>query len=171
MSEQGPPDPGQLPPTHREYGDREENPFTSPSGPPAQVSGPEYSAPSSQQPPYQPYAPAGPQPPYGPPQPPAYGYGYAGPVLPDHPQAQTAFVVGLVSLVGGFFCGLPIFVGPWAWIVGARARKEIDAAPGQYGGREKATAGMVMGIIATALLGLVIVGVGIVVLAIVVASA
>ena len=62
-------------------------------------------------------------------------------------------------------------LGPWAWVVGARARKEIDAAPGRYGGREKATAGMVMGIIATALLGLVIAVVGIAVLAIVVASA
>jgi hypothetical protein len=169
VSEQGPPDPGQLPPTHRPYGDREDNPFTSPSGPAAQDSGPKYAAPAQQPPAYQPYAPAGPQPPYGPPQPPVYGYG--GPVLPDHPQAQTAFVVGLVALVGGFFCALPIFVGPWAWVVGARARKEIDAAPGRYGGREKATAGMVMGIVATALLGLVLAVVGVAIIVIVAAAA
>jgi len=164
VSEQGPRDPEQPPPTHHGYGEQQDNPFISPSGPAAQDSGPDYVAPSAQQQEYQQYAP----PPYGPPQPAAYGYG--GPVLPDHPQVSTAFVLGLVSLVGGFFCGLPIFVGPFAWITGARARKEIDQNPGQYGGREKATAGMVMGIVATALLGLVILVVGVAVLAIVLAA-
>ena len=162
MSDHGPEDPG-LPPTHRAYGEREDTPFTSPSGPAGQPSGPEYPTPP-EQPAYQQYSP-----PYGPPQPTAYGYG--GPALPDHPQAQTAFVVGLVSLVGGFVCALPLFVGPWAWIAGARARREIDQHPGQYGGRERATAGMVMGIVASALLGLAVVIVGIAVLAIVVAAA
>ena len=152
MSE--PQDPGQLPPTHRAYGDREDDSFTSPSGPAAQPSGPEYVAPTGgpDQPAYQQYSPTPPL--YGPPPPTAYGYG--GPALPDHPQAQTAFVVGLVALAGGFACGLPILVGPWAWVVGARARKEIDRNPGQYGGRQKATAGMVMGIIATALVALAV---------------
>ena len=153
MSEQGPQDPGQLPPTHRPYGDREENPFTSPSGPASHDSGPEYGPPPAEQPAYQPYAPAAPSPPYGPPQPPAYGYG--PPVLPDHPQVSTAFVLGLVALVGGFLCGLPILAGPFAWVAGARARKAVDQDP-RYGGREKATAGMVMGIVATSLLALVL---------------
>jgi len=167
VSEQGPQDPAELPPTHRAYGDREENPFTSPSGPASQDSGPEYAAPSA----YQPYAPAAPSPPYGPPQPqpPAYGYGYGGPVLPDHPQVSTAFVLGLVSLVGGFLCGLPILAGPFAWVAGARARKAIDQDP-RYGGREKATAGMVMGIVATSLLALVLLVFGVAVVVIVAAG-
>jgi len=106
---------------------------------------------------YQPYSPP---PAYGPPQPPAYGYGY--PVLPDHPQASTAFVLGLVSLIGGFFCALPLVVGPFAWAAGARARNEIDRDR-RYGGREKATAGMVMGIVATGILALGVLGFGLLV--------
>ena len=163
MSAQGPSDPDELPPTHRAYGDREDSPFTSPSGPAAQPSGREHEAPT-----YQQYSPTPTPPPYGPPQPAPYGYG--GPMLPDHPQAQTAFVVGLVSLVGGFVCALPLVIGPWAWVVGARARREIDQAPGRYGGRDKATAGMVMGIIATSLLSIALLVLGIAVLAIVVAA-
>ena len=62
-------------------------------------------------------------------------------------------MLGLVSLIGGFACGLPIFAGPFAWAMGARVRKEIDREPGRYGGREKATAAMVMGIVATGLVG------------------
>ncbi len=136
MSDQRPPGPEELPPTHHEYGDRSgENPFTSP-----------------EQPTYQPYSP---QPQYGTPQygPPQPGYGYGYPVLPDHPQSSTAFVLGLVSLIGGFFCGLPLVAGPFAWVMGAKARREIDQGQ-QYGGRDKATAGMVMGIVATGLLAL-----------------
>ncbi len=154
VSEQGPQDPGQLPPTHRAYGDREENPFTSPSGPASQDSGPEYAAPPAEQPAYQPYAPAAPLAAVRPAAA-AASYGYGGPVLPDHPQVSTAFVLGLVALVGGFLCGLPILAGPFAWVAGARARKAIDQDP-RYGGREKATAGMVMGIVATSLLALVL---------------
>jgi hypothetical protein len=117
------------------------------------------------QPAYEPYSGA---PSYGPPQQPGYGYGYGygygGPALPEHPQANTAFVLGLVSLIGGFFCLLPLGAGPFAWVTGARARAEIDRDR-QYGGRDKATAGMVMGIVATGLLALgVLAVVGLVVL-------
>jgi hypothetical protein len=166
MTDQGPPDPEQLPPTHQAYGDRKkDNPFTSPSGPAAQPSGPDYVAPSSQPPPptYQQYSPQ--QPMYGPP--PVTPYGYGGPTLPEHPQVGTAFVLGLVSLIGGFACGLPIVAGPFAWVMGARVRKEIDASPGQYGGREKATAAMVMGMVATGFLALALLVVFIAVVAIV----
>lgn len=139
--------PDEPPPTHRGYGDREEpNPFTSPSGPAAEPSGPGYAGYPPEQPTYQPYSP---QPQYGPPQPPVYGY----PVRPDHPQASTALVLGLVALVGGFMCVLPILAGPFAWVVGARVRREIDQDQ-QYAGRDRATAGMVMGIVATGLLAL-----------------
>jgi hypothetical protein len=114
--------------------------------------------PDPEEPTYQPYTA---QPAYGPPQPSAYGYGY--PVLPDHPQASTAFVLGLVSLIGGFFCGVPLVVGPFAWVTGARARSEIDRDR-RYGGREKATAGMVMGIVATGILALGVLGFALLVL-------
>lgn len=112
-----------------------------------------------EQPPYQQYQPYQPQPQqqpslYGPAQPGMYAP--LAPTLPDHPQAGTAFVLGLVSLVGGFFCGLPIFAGPFAWVIGARARTAIDREPQRYGGRQKAVAGMIMGIVATGLMALVL---------------
>lgn len=99
-----------------------------------------------------------PQPPYGQPYPPGYGQPFA-PRVPDHPQALTAMIVGLISLVGGlamaFFCcglGLPLLGGPFAWYAGAKAKREIAAAPESYGGQSYAVTGMVTGIVATVLL-------------------
>lgn len=94
-----------------------------------------------------------PQPPYaGQPQP---GYpGFPTYVLPDHPKATTALVVGLVSVIGAFTCILPILASPVAWVMGAQARREIRAAPQQWGGESRATTGMVLGIIGTVLLAL-----------------
>lgn len=123
---------------------------------------------SSPHPPNNPY---GEQPPagYGQPAaqapypgPPGYGgapgYGYV-PIAPKHPQATTALVLGLVSLVGGLVvCGIPLLVSPFAWIIGGRAVKEIDAAPQMYSGRDQAQAGRVMGIIGTVLLVIAIIG-------------
>jgi hypothetical protein len=60
-------------------------------------------------------------------------------------------VLGLVALAGGAVCLLPALVGPFAWVAGARARNEIDRYPGRWTNRSEATAGMVMGIIATVL--------------------
>jgi hypothetical protein len=115
-----------------------------------------YQQPPYAQPPYaqQPYG----QPPYGQ-QPygqPAYG-GYPIYVPPDHPKATTAFVLGMIAGPGALVsCGLTLLVAPFAWVIGAQARKAILAAPGQYGGKGKATAGYVIGIIATVLLVLAI---------------
>ncbi|WP_203337256.1 DUF4190 domain-containing protein [Nocardioides limicola] len=71
---------------------------------------------------------------------------------PPHPQANTALILGLVSLIGGWMCLLPFALGPFAWVTGRRVMREIDAAPGQYGGRGNAQAGMITGIISTVLL-------------------
>jgi len=113
---------------------------------------------SGQQPGQQPAAPAyypeqqgqGYQPAGYPPQP-GYYIGFPPPP-PDHPRSTTALVLGLVALVGAGVCWFPVVVGPVAWVIGAKARKEIDANPQAYGGRGQATAGMVLGIIATVLL-------------------
>lgn len=80
-------------------------------------------------------------------------------VLPDLPKATTALILGIVAVAGGFMCILPVLLSPVAWILGAQARKEIRAAPQQWGGEGRATAGMVLGIIGTALLvlGLVLI--------------
>jgi hypothetical protein len=80
---------------------------------------------------------------------------YPGPPayrLPDHPQATKAMVVGLIALLGGLTCYLPLALGPWAWLLGRRVVREIDAWPGRYEGRGSAMAGYVTGVIATVLL-------------------
>lgn len=159
--------------THRPYGegDQGENPFTSPSGPAAQPSGPSYVTP---RPPPPPMA----SPPYGPPMPPteqsawgpAWGQGYVpvyGAPLPgtrDHKGATTSLVLGIISvisLVFAVFCCVTIpgvFCAPFAWVIGARAKREIDESPGTYGNRGAAQTGMIMGIVCTALGVLLIAG-------------
>lgn len=96
------------------------------------------------------------QPAYGQPQPPYGQGGYAPPVqvAPNHPQAQTAMILGLVGLIGTFICGITIFLCPFAWVMGGRAKREIDASGGAYGGRDQAMVGYVTGIIGTVLLAL-----------------
>ena len=106
------------------------------------------------QPPYW-QVPAG-QPPFGG-YPPPTGYGYSPPGYgysppQDHPNASTAMVLGIIAVVGGVSCGLPLFAAPFAWWLGAKAKREIDAAGGQWGGRGNAQAGFVLGIIGTVLL-------------------
>ncbi len=92
--------------------------------------------------------------------PPGYGYPYAQavPQAPKHGQATTAMVFGIVSLAGLVLCIVPILVAPVAWILGAKAVKEIDANPAAYSGRSEANAGKIMGIVGTCLLVLVLLG-------------
>jgi hypothetical protein len=71
--------------------------------------------------------------------------------LPDHPRATVALAVGLVSLIGAIFV-LPAALGPLACYLGASARRAVEREPYRWGGHEQATAGMVLGIIASAFL-------------------
>ena len=102
-----------------------------------------------------------PQPPYGgvPPNPyggPPYG-GYAP---PDHHQAVTVLILGIVGLV---VCGV---AAPFAWVMGGRVVREIDASGGQLGGRSTANAGRICGIVGTVVLGLgLLLGVALVIVA------
>lgn len=68
------------------------------------------------------------------------------PVLADHPQATTILVLGILGIVG-----LPI-VAPFAWVMGNKARKEIQQ--GLYRENGSITAGWVMGIIGSVLLAI-----------------
>ena len=90
----------------------------------------EYNAPG--QPPYgqQPYG----APPYG-----------GGPVA-DHPQSTLVLILGILGLVA---CGV---VAPFAWVMGNRVVREIDASQGRMGGRGAAQAGRICGIIGSVLL-------------------
>lgn len=83
--------------------------------------------------------------PYPQPYPVGYPGGYPMP-LPDHPQANTAMILGILGLV---CCQ---FLAPFALITGRKSMQEIDASGGRYGGRGQAQAGFIMGIIGSALL-------------------
>lgn len=87
--------------------------------------------------------------------PPPSGYG-PYPVPPKHPQATTSMVLGIVAVAGGLMCWVPLLISPAAWIIGAKAVKEIDASRGAQSGRSEAVAGKVLGIIGTVLLALAI---------------
>lgn len=88
--------------------------------------------------------------------PPGYGP-YQGP--PKHPNATTSMVLGIVSVAGGIMCWLPLFLSPVAWIMGAKAVREIDASRGAQTGRGEAVAGKVLGIVGTVLLVLALAGI------------
>lgn len=97
--------------------------------------------------PYPPYG-GGEQHPYG--QQP-YGqqpYGYAPPQ--DHPQATTILVLGILGLV---LCQV---LSPFAWVMGNRVVREIDASGGRVGGRGSANAGRICGIVGSVLLGITV---------------
>jgi uncharacterized membrane protein YjgN (DUF898 family) len=82
--------------------------------------------------------------------PPPYG-GYPPPPYQpprDHPSATTVLVLGIVGLVA---CQV---ASPFAWVMGNRVVREIDASRGQLGGRSMANAGRICGIIGSALLAL-----------------
>ena len=106
--------------------------------------------------PTDPYAPPaeGAQPPsygqqqaYGQGQP--YGYGAApqaawgAPALAVHPKGTTVLVLGILSVV------LIPLLGPFAWLMGRSALKEVDASPQPVSNRSVLVAGMVLGIIGT----------------------
>lgn len=146
--------PSQPEPTRVDWGQNQPPGYGQPYPPPSAQSYPPPAPP--EYPPYDPQS----VPPYdasgGPPYPPAapYGvspypsqpYGAYGYAPPNHPQAVTALVLSIVGLV---ICP-PVGIG--GLVLGARARREIDANPGQYGGRGIATAGWVLGIVGVALM-------------------
>ena len=137
MSEQNPP-PGD--PQDPSGGDEPTNPYQTGSGEdrPSWSTGQQPTDPSQ----YAGYGQYGQPAQYG-----QYGGGYGAPV-PDHPQSTTVLVLGIVSLV---VCSI---LGPFAWMMGNRVVREIDASRGLMGGRSSANAGRICGIIATVLLGL-----------------
>ena len=67
---------------------------------------------------------------------------------PNHPQAITVLVLGILGIV---VCGL---CGPFAWSMGNRVEREIAASRGALGGSTEVTIGKILGIVSTALLAL-----------------
>ncbi len=84
-------------------------------------------------------------PPYGGPPPGPYVAGpYGAP--PEHPQATTVLVLGILGLV---LCQV---LSPFAWVMGNRVVQEIDASRGQVGGRSSANIGRICGIVGSVML-------------------
>lgn len=81
-----------------------------------------------------------------PPPPPPSAPGQYGPYPQQHPRATLSLVLGIVGIVA---CQV---LGPFAWAIGSKALKEIDASGGAYSGRSEALAGKILGIISTVLL-------------------
>ena len=72
-----------------------------------------------------------------------------------HPRATAALAVGITSLVGIVFVA-PAALGPLACYLGLSARREIEREPQRWDGHGQATAGLAAGIIASALLAIVV---------------
>jgi hypothetical protein len=65
----------------------------------------------------------------------------------EHPQGTTILVLGILSIV---VCG---FLGPFAWNMGNKTLREMDANPGVvYSNRGNITAGRICGMIGCALM-------------------
>lgn len=71
-----------------------------------------------------------------------------------HPHATASLVLGIVSMVGAIVV-LPAALGPLACYFGASARRAVAREPNRWDGHGTATAGLVLGIIATSLLALI----------------
>lgn len=133
-------------------------PYPGPATPPAAAQPPRPTAPYPHAPhqgyPSQPPGGWVPQPGYYPPaQPPPPPYATWSPVAPEHPQATTAMIVGILGLAVGFsLCGIGWIASPFAWALGHSALRDIQAAPGRYRGEAAARTGMYTGIAGTALL-------------------
>jgi hypothetical protein len=74
------------------------------------------------------------------------------PVMPKHPSATTAMVLGVVGVGSLALGGFGLVCSPFAWAIGAKAVREIDADPTRWSGRSEANTGKITGIIGTALL-------------------
>jgi hypothetical protein len=94
-----------------------------------------------------------PPPPMAPPPPPPPPQGqYAGPPVGAQKAegAITALVLGIIGIVVCQLCA------PFAWSIGRKAERLVDASGGTLGGRGEATAGKILGIIGTVFLVLII---------------
>ncbi|AWB93434.1 DUF4190 domain-containing protein [Aeromicrobium chenweiae] len=73
------------------------------------------------------------------------------PPAPSAPGATASLVLGLCSVAGSILL-LPVLLGPLAWYLGASAQREAQRDPVRWSGAGTARTGMVLGMVATALL-------------------
>lgn len=73
-------------------------------------------------------------------------YTFSEASLPEHPNATSSLVLGILGIVGVW----PL--GPIAWFLSARAKQEMRQNPGRWRSSGSLTAGMVLGVITTVML-------------------
>ncbi len=135
------------------------NPYTQPSAdnPYEQRGGPyeQYEQPGGQ---YGQPTPYGQPAPYNQPTPYGQPYGAYG-TLPEHPQGTLVLILGIL----GIFFLIP---APIAWVMGNKAKKEIDASGARYSNEQLLNVGRVLGMVFTILyaISIVLTVVGLVVL-------
>lgn len=79
----------------------------------------------------------------------SYDYGYNSPAnVSEHPNAVVSLVLGII---GVFFFQL---LGPVAWYLAAKGKRDMAAFPGRWRPSGSLTAGLVLGIIGTTFLAL-----------------
>ena len=88
-------------------------------------------------------------------QPPQHPYPYAPAPLAKPPGSTAALVLGILG-VGGFFLLAPLVLSPLAWYFGTVGVREAEREPMRYRRAGEAKAGMVLGIIGSAILGVVL---------------
>lgn len=78
--------------------------------------------------------------------------------MTSRPSPTRALVLGILAIAGVVVL-ITLPLGPLAWHQGAVALREIQRHPDAVGGRGEARAGMILGIIASAVLVVVLLGV------------
>lgn len=68
---------------------------------------------------------------------------------PKHPDAITVLVLGILSIA---LCQV---LGPFAWYKGKKVLADMHANPGKWSGESEVNLGRILGIVGTALLGLI----------------
>jgi hypothetical protein len=121
-----------------------------PGNPPLPQPGPAQPPPVRAQPPPVPAQP--PPNPYQPYTGPGYGPTGVPYWAPDHPDSAMVLLLGILGMA---VCQV---VAPFAWVKGARVKREIDESGGKLGGRSQAQIGYVLGIVGSVILALYAVG-------------
>jgi hypothetical protein len=55
----------------------------------------------------------------------------------------------MVLVLGGLSIVVLPLIGPFAWVIGARVKREMAAAPGRWSGEDLVSVGYVLGIVGT----------------------
>jgi hypothetical protein len=72
-----------------------------------------------------------------------------------HPRGASVFRLGVLSLALGPAC-IGLLLGPVAWLTGRKVLAEIDGSPGDCANRRRVVLGRRCGIVATAILVVVL---------------